>query len=186
MPNLKDFKRLPTLLRFMIFVLFFSTLVIGLVYGSVQHALRMSANDPQIQIAEDSAVALERGASLSSVVSNTPVDISGSLAPFTMVYDKNGNLLASSAFIDGKSVEYPRGVLGYAARFGQRRITWQPRPGVRIASVVQPYGGTNPGFVVSGRNIHEVENREVEVFEIAVLAWLGSVLGSLILGAILL
>jgi len=36
-------------------------------------------------------------------------------------------------------------------------VTWQPNADVRIASVVLPY---NNGFVMAGRNMREVEQRE--------------------------
>jgi hypothetical protein len=40
------------------------------------------------------------------------------------------------------------------------RITWQPAPGVRVAAVIVPYGGQQPGFVLAGRSLRLVEQRE--------------------------
>src|SRR5665811_516764 len=56
------------------------TLLSGLIYGAVQQVLRQDANDPQIQMAQDTAAALTAGAAPESLASATPVDIALSLA----------------------------------------------------------------------------------------------------------
>ncbi len=70
---------------------------------------------------------------------------------------------------------------------GQERVSWQPLKGndrsVRIAAVVQRVGGGHPGFVLSGRNMREVEAREEQVGHMAGLAWLG-MLGLILLGTL--
>ena len=129
----------------------------GLVYGSVQQSLRMGANDPQIQMAEDAAIALNAGASMDSLVPTTRVELSTSLAPFIMVFDDSGNVLASTATLHGKVPVYPSGVLDYTRQHGEDRVTWQPENGVRMATVVVRY---DQGFVLAGRSLREVEIRE--------------------------
>jgi hypothetical protein len=69
----------------------------GLVYLTVQQSLRMGANDPQVQMAEDAASALASGANVGTLVPSTKLDIANSLAPFIMVFDDSENVLASSA-----------------------------------------------------------------------------------------
>lgn len=55
----------------------------GLIYVAVQQNYRMSANDPQIQVAEDIAAAIDQGTPPDSIVSPNPtVDLSSTLATF--------------------------------------------------------------------------------------------------------
>jgi hypothetical protein len=141
----------------------------GLVYLTVQQSLRMGANDPQIQLAEDAASSLNAGASVESVVPSTKVEIADSLAPFMIVFDDSGNVQASSATLHGAVPVYPSGVLDYTRQKGQDRVTWQPEVGVRMATVVVGYKN---GFVMAGRSLREVENRETTTEQISGLAML--------------
>lgn len=129
----------------------------ALSYATVQQSLRQGANDPQIQMAEDAAEALNQGASASSVIPKETVDIGKSLSPFIVLYDNNGEPTASSGLLFGQMPIYPKGALDSATRSGENRVTWQPSSNVRIASVVVPYKG---GFVMAGRSLREVEKRE--------------------------
>ena len=75
------------------------TLVCGLVYLVVQQNYRLSANDPQIQIAEDTADLMEKGASPAAMIPDHTVDIAKRLAPYAIVYDNQGKVLAYSAVL---------------------------------------------------------------------------------------
>ena len=142
----------------------------ALVYVTVQQSLRMGANDPQIQMAEDAASQLNAGISMDSVIPSNKVEISESLAPFLMVFDESGKTLASSATLHGALPAYPVGVLDYARQNGQNRVTWQSEAGVRMATVVVSY---NNGFMLAGRSLTEVEKRESQVERLSELAMLG-------------
>ena len=142
----------------------------ALVYLTVQQSMRMGANDPQIQMAEDAASSLNTGASVDSVVPSTKVEIANSLAPFVIVFDESGKVLASSATLHGAVPAYPAGVLDYVRKNGQDRVTWQPEAGVRMATVVTPY---KSGFVMTGRSLTEIEKRESQVESLSGLAMLG-------------
>jgi len=139
-----------------------------IVYTAVQQDLRQSANDPQIQIAEDAAARLSGGQPPPSVLPAAPVDIRSSLAPYMIVYDDSGAVAASSAILAGTTTALPSGVLSavVSGRGGkpwrgsppnESRFTWQPADGVRSAVVVRHYDG---GFVLVGRSLREVEERE--------------------------
>jgi hypothetical protein len=141
----------------------------GLVYLTVQQSLRMSANDPQIQMAQDAASALDGGASVDSIVPANKVELAASLAPFIMVFDDSGNVLASSATLHGSIPVYPSGVLDYTRQNGEDRVTWQPENGVRMATVVVRF---DKGFVLAGRSLREVEIRESNLEKISGLALL--------------
>jgi hypothetical protein len=141
----------------------------GLVYLTVQQSLRMGANDPQIQMAEDAASALAGGASVDSLAPSAKVDIATSLAPFLVVYDDSGKIVASSASLHGENPLIPQGVLDYTRQNGEDRVSWQPENGVRIAAVVVRYDN---GFVLAGRSLREVEKRESQTEQISVAAML--------------
>ncbi len=146
-----------------------TTFIAGTGYLISHQVLRMSANDPQIQLAEDAASRMTEGENTTDVVPERRVDIASSLAPFVIVYDDSGRPIASSAYLDGSIPAPPRGVFEFVRSNHEERVTWQPRPGVRIASVMTR---TPRGFVVAGRNMREVEMREALVFKLAAMGWL--------------
>ena len=158
-----------------------TTVICLLVYATVQQTLRNAADDPQIQLAEDAADALAHGAPVASVVPPVPIDIARSLAPFMIVLDDKGGVVATSGLLHGQGPAVPPGVLEFAKAHGEHRVTWQPERGVRIASVVLAFGGATPGFVVSGRSLREAEKRTAQLVTFVIAAWLGALAISLIL-----
>lgn len=149
-----------------------STLVFGTIYTVAQQNIRTSANDPQIQIAEDMAEALNNGSDTTGIFPVTKIDIAKSLAPFVIIFDTNGKTVMSSGFLDGKIPVPPNGVFTYTSQVGEDRITWQPAQAIRIAAVITKYNG---GFVLAGRSLREIEKREDQVFYFAGFAWLASI-----------
>jgi hypothetical protein len=173
---------------------YFAALVIGSyrcnwIYWSslrfVQQDIRQSANNPQIQIAEDAAVKLAGGQSVQDVVPSEKVDIGTSLAPYLIIFDANGNPLASSAQLDGQTPTIPSGVFDSVRKNGEDRITWQPQPGVRSAIVVTQFTGTASGFVVAGRSLREVEKRENGLLQTLEASWIVMILATFIVTALL-
>ena len=156
------------------------TLLSGLLYATVQQVLRMNANDPQIQMAEDAATALANGKPISSIVPNAQIDIATSLAPYIIVFDNSGKAIASSGLLHNQLPSVPSGVFDYVRQNGEDRITWQPEPGVRSATVVTRYGGAQPGFVMAGRSLRESENRTDQLGVIIGFGWLGTLLAALV------
>ncbi len=149
----------------------------GLAYLLVQQSMRMGLNDPQIQMAEDAASALNNGATVDSVTAGPKVEMSASLAPFIVVYDASGKAVSSTGLLNGQLPAYPIGALDAAKQSGENRVTWQPNLDVRIASVAVPY---KDGFVVAGRNMREVESRESNAELIAVIAGLVTLIATFI------
>jgi hypothetical protein len=156
------------------------TALCGLIYLEVQQSLRMGANSPQIQMAEDAAAALNQGANTNTAVPTGQVELSSSLAPFLDVYDTSGKPVAGSGLLDGKLPEYPLGALEAAKASGENRVTWQPRADVRVASVAVPYDG---GYVVAGRSLRETESRIAQAGQIAALAWIVTLAAVLVAAA---
>ncbi len=147
------------------------TVLTGLVNLAVQQNYRQSANDPQIQMAEDAATMLAAGASPVAVIPTASVDIGTSLAPFLAIYDDTGKPIAASGLLSGSLPELPNGIFAYTRTAGEERVTWQPESSVREALIVVHYGGAHPGFVAAGRSLREVEKRVDALNLITVLAW---------------
>lgn len=151
-----------------------ATVLTALIFVALQQQIRLTANDPQIQIAEDTAQSLARGASPETFVAHPPVDITSSLATFTIVFDEAGNPIASGAQIADQIPIVPAGIFDYVRTHSQERVTWQPQSGVRIAAVVRPFSGTQSGFVLTGRSLREAEERIDLVWRLAMLGWLAT------------
>ncbi len=157
----------------------------GLLYAAVQQDLRQSANDPQIQMAEDTAAKLADGQQVQIVVPAEKVDIANSLAPYIIVFDATGKPIASSVQLDGQTPTIPSGVFDYVRQNGEDRITWQPQSGVRSAIVVTQFKGPNAGFVLAGRSLREVEIREDDIMHLILLGWIAILLVTLLATAII-
>jgi hypothetical protein len=149
------------------------TATYGLVYLVAQQGLRSGGNDPQRQVAEDVASQLDRGMAPADVVGDGPIDVARSLAPFVVVYAADGSVVATDGQLDGASPLIPKGVLDAARAKGSNAVTWQPRPGVRIATVTIPW---RDGTVMAGRSLRIVEEREAAVRLLVGLAWVVTLL----------
>jgi hypothetical protein len=149
------------------------TILCGLLYISIQQILRQSANDPQIQMAEDYAAGVSAGNISDSLSPAGTIDISRSLAPFIIIYDSAGKPLTGNAILDNKIPAVPFEVLRNAKDNGQNRITWQPEKGLKIAAVIIPFfGKTKSGFVLAGRSLREVQIRTSKIDIFCVSTWL--------------
>jgi hypothetical protein len=159
----------------------------GLVYLSMQQLLRQSANDPQVQLSEDIASSLSSGKSAEELISPKPVEISTSLSPFVMVFDESGKVIFSNALLDGQIPQYPAGVFDYVRQQGQDRVTWQPRPGVRQATVVNRFiSPGRSGYVVVGRSLRESEDRSDFFLKIAAAACVLTLAATAVVSALIL
>jgi hypothetical protein len=150
--------------------------VVFIIYAVIQQDIRMDANDPQIQMAEDLATTLNDGGK--PAVSGH-IDIAHSLAPFTILYDTNGNIISTNAYLNSSKPSVPKGALTSHKDTdiqGENRITWQPQEQVRLATVIVAY---NKGFVVVGRNMRETEIRENQQFQIIFFGWVVSLIATL-------
>ncbi len=167
-------------LAFFLPVAVLATLCCCLVYGAVQQDLRMGANDPQRQLAEDAARALDAGTPPTTLVGSATIDLAVSLAPFIVIFDPSGHVLATDGQLDGHDPVPPPGVLDAARQNPPNAVTWEPRAGVRIASVTVPWHG---GTVLAGRSLREVERQEDNLLLIAAAAWI-VMLGALAVAAL--
>lgn len=149
-----------------------------LTYGAAQQALRLGANDPQIAMAQDAADALSSGSPMPAQPART-TDVAASLSPFLAYYDASGAPLSSTALLDGNIPVPPRGMLDAAKRAGENRVTWQPLPGVRIATIVVSVApGKEAAYVLAGRSLREVERRIAVIGNDVLFGWAVTMLAS--------
>ena len=155
------------------------TVLAGTVFTIGQQILRQGANDPQVQFAEEAAARLQSGARAGDVIPTGETDIGASLAPWVLVYGPDRRLIAGSAQLDGRPVEYPTSVFDNAPAGGRRHeVTWQPRAGVRAATIVVGFKG---GWVVAGRSLRLVEERADTLLSLALAGWLAALAGTAVL-----
>ena len=156
--------------------------ICGLIFLVGQQDLRLNANDPQVQMAEDLAGQLAAGKKAEEVVESKTVEISTSLATYVVVFDEEGKILKSQAVLDGKEIKIPKGILAYTKAFSEDRVTWQPRRGVRSAVVVSRFNtGKAIGFVMVGRSLREVEKKEDLLLIQVAIGWVVTLLATLLL-----
>ena len=155
------------------------TVVAGMVYSVAQQNLRMGANDPQVQMAQDAAHAIANGASPESLVSYDKVDPLISLSPFVTIYHQD-KVLASNMKLNETTPIPPIGVFQYVTQHGENRLTWQPQPNVRIAAVIiKVNGATENEFVLAGRSLQETEKRINDLNIQVGILWIISLLTTL-------
>ncbi len=154
------------------------TLLLGALYLIEKTNLRLSANDPQIQISEDITNYLSKGNDVENVMPKSTVDISKSLAWILITYDDMGQVKASNALLNGQTPQIPKGVLDHAGNIGQNRVTWEPEKGVRIAAVITRYDN---GYVLVGRSLRDVEGRFMVLGKMVGISWIIIILVSYVL-----
>ena len=154
------------------------TAIFGTIHFALQQDIRMSANDPQIEIAEDLASQLSSGQAPETLIPpGSESDILKTLSPHAIVFDNSGKPIVSSASLNSQIPVPPAGVFDWVRKHGEDRITWQPLKGVREAIVVLPYSSQRTsGFVLAGRSLREIEKREDKVLWETSAAWAFSVI----------
>src|SRR5580765_2412627 len=146
------------------------TVIMGLIYLTVQQNYRSGADDPQLQIARDMHDRLERGASVQQYMNDT-VTLEKGLGVFAMLYDTKGEPVQSSGFLNGKFPRIRKGVLDFVRMNKEERVTWQPKPGVRIAAVVMHTNLPSIGYILVGRSLKEIEIREHNLMATVFICW---------------
>jgi hypothetical protein len=158
-----------------------ATCAIGFAYLVGQQSWRLGVDGMSEQLASDGSVAVAAGADPESVAGTGTVDIATSIAPWVVVFGKDGKPVAGSGLLDGKLAQPPAGVFKSAQDGGPHgdRVTWQPRQGIREAIVVHTVKSGPGGFVVAGRSLHEAEAQIDTLGMLAAAAWLATMAASL-------
>ena len=153
----------------------FSAALFG-AYAAVQQAERQRADEPQIQMAEDAALAMSHGEDPQHVVPRSAIPADQSLAPFGVLLDDAGHLRGSSAPFTGAIPVPPTGVVDDVRRREERRFTWRPQPGLRLAAVIRKVSGGPGGYVVVARSLRETDARIRLVATLLGIVWGGGIL----------
>ena len=165
------------IIRFFVLPIIGFSFLFLVIYCVAQQNIRMGANDPQIQIAEDTALSFSKNEEPVFIKNNRDKndkdiisDMRKSLSPFIILYDKDFKLILSSTRLDEKVVEIPKGVLENAKKRGETRITWEPETGVRNAIVVVYFKDVKEGYLIAGRSLREAEYRISQLTSIILLS----------------
>jgi hypothetical protein len=161
------------------------TLLGGAAAVTMQQMLRRGANQPQIDMAQWYAGEINAGEAPGNVIPPGYVDLERSLQPFVIFYDEQVKPGPATGYLDQAIPTPPSGVFDFVRSHGSENVTWQPRPGVRIASVIQRINGKTPGFILAGRSLRLVEEQESLLWRMVMGGWI-AVMALLIGGASLL
>lgn len=158
------------------------TLLCLTVYGAVQQSFRQSANDLQYQMAQDVANAINKGADPKSLTGTQQLDLASTLSPYVIIYDTNGNAVGSNITLNGQIPKPPAGALDDARNNGTNSVTWQPRPGIRQATVMM---ATRRGYlVVAGRSLRNTEEHIDRLGILVFFGWVASLLVMLVVAVL--
>lgn len=150
-----------------------ATFMAGTVCMVAHQVLRQSANDPQIQLAEDWVDQIVGGTDPNRLNLGPFIDPARSLAPFGIVYNQDGNIIASSVSAPSTMTQ-PHGVFDTvdAASTKDARYTWQPATGERYAVVLKRASLQDKSYyVLAGRNLEQVEARMWRLVWQVIAAW---------------
>ena len=106
---------------------FVLVVVLAAIFPSAQNLERSGPDDAPSRLASQVLTA--------SPADPARVDLATSLEPFWLGYDADGTPTAGGGYLDGALAELPPGVIAAAHDNGENRVTWQPAPGLRFATV---------------------------------------------------
>lgn len=150
------------------------TLLCFLVYIIAQQNFRQSANDPLFQLAQDAVNAINKGEYPRLLTGTQQLDLASTLSPYVLIYDANGNAVGNNITLDGQIPKPPGGALNEARDNGVNPVTWQPRPGIREATVMM---ATHRGYVVvAGRSLQTTEDHIARLGGQVLLGWIASLM----------
>jgi hypothetical protein len=161
------------------------TLLGGAAAVTMQQMLRRGADQPQIDMAQWYAREISAGEAPDNVIPPGYVDLERSLQPFVIFYDEQGKPGPATGYLDQGVPTPPSGVFDFVRSHGSENVTWQPRPGVRIASVIRRVNSKAPGFILAGRSLRLVEEQESLLWRMVLGGW-AAVMVLLMAGASLL
>lgn len=152
------------------------SIVGGIAALTMQQMLRRGANQPQIDMAEWYGGEISAGEDPGNAIPPGYIDMERSLQPFVIFYDQQGRPGTGTGYLGQKLPVPPEGVFGFVRVNGSENVTWQPRPGVRLASVIRRIDGNHPGFLLTGRSLRIVEEQESLLWHMVFGIWFGIML----------
>lgn len=164
------------------------TAVFLFIYVLAHQELRSGANDLQVSLGREVVSRLESGTPVGDILKHETRDISVTLSPYVIIYDKDGKPISGTGTLGGILPTPPQGVFRYLSTHGEDRFTWEPARGVRHGVVGLYFKGnenTQPFYVLAGRSLQEAEERIWQLSLITMAMWSIAMLGSLVLSILL-
>jgi len=152
------------------------TIALAAVYLTAQQLDRQSADEQPQRLASQLASLDE----IPDAAAADRVDLASSQALFYVVYDASGTPVSGTGYLDGELAQVPAGVISTAADQGSNGVTWQPREGLRFATVELTSGD---GVVMAGQSLEPSETRTQNLGTLLLLGWVGAMV-LLTIGAI--
>jgi len=125
----------------------------GCAYLVFQQAGRDQANQPAAAAASQAVYELASGKPPADALPAS-TDMTSTLTPFVLIFDTSRRLVASSGGTLDSALVYPASCFDQVDASGENRVTWQPEPGLRFATVAVKYDG---GYVVGAYSLAESE-----------------------------
>lgn len=161
-----------------LFTIFLFGLPILTSYVFVQQESRTGINTPLIQILQVVKEDLQSGVDSKVVLKSQQIDLATSESPFITLYGLDKSVIGSSEHFANRTLTLPSGVLDVSKAKGESRVTWQPTPALRFATITD-YVPTF-GYVSVSQSLREIESRAHRSLLLALLALgLGSITSGL-------
>lgn len=141
------------------------------IYCSSQYIVRSFAVEEQVKIAADVVRYLNEGGNPMALNANVPVDIEKTLSPYIVFYTLDILPMTSSVVIDNERPILPFGVYAHVKERGEHRLTWQPKPGLRQAVVLNYLDGPTAGYLLVGKSLKEAERTICGLWYILSVMW---------------
>jgi hypothetical protein len=148
------------------------TVIFGSIYAVAQQVERQGANDAPLRLASQLASTSPSTGVSTDLPPGDRVDLAKSLALFYVVYDSTGTPISGTGYLDGAFATLPRGVLEAARAAGEDRVSWQPRPELRFATVAIASGTE---VIVAGQSLAPSESRTNALGALLLAAWAGTI-----------
>jgi hypothetical protein len=167
-------KKLRSIIIIWVTIIFLVTFSSLLTYVVAQQVIRLGADNLPATLAIETSIKLEKGQNPAGSVPDETIDILKSLETFVMIFDKDKNLIATSAMMGSEKPVYPTGVLDFVEKAGENRVTWQPVAGSpresshRFATVALKSGDY---YIVAGRSLKEPERLTGVIETLILAAW---------------
>jgi hypothetical protein len=149
------------------------TITVATLFLTVQQIDRQSSDDQPQRLATQLAILHD----LPEPGAADLVDLGGSDALFWVAYDASGSPQAGTGYFDGGLAQLPKGVIDTAGEQGRNSVTWEPRDGLRFATVEVAQGDR---IVMAGQSLEPSERRTRNVGLLLLLCW---AVGLVVLGA---
>lgn len=144
------------------------SLIVLSLYGAIQQSLRLAADQPQSSMALDASRDVAGGRNPQEITQGY-VDMSKSSAPFLIIYDQFGKVVAGNGYLDNVIPQVPIGVLSTAQNDKTHNVTWEPKNDVRIASASARAGDY---YVLGGRSLAQTEKWISNTGKLLGIVWL--------------